>query len=642
MWKARHPSWRRRIFGKNLFSLQVLFSLIRRALCVILLTLAGPALAAPSVMAVRIDSFASGAHVILELSQPLTPRVFTMANPDRLVIDMPEVVWGVPQTSGPVDSPLIRNFGYAPHMPGVSRLVLDLAEPAQLLGYDLRPGPNGHYLDIALAAPGRRGGPPPPNPQMSQQQPRGQQQAAPPATSPAPPARPEEPPAEAAETPAAAPAAAGAEAEQAARLIVEEEMRRIVDEQIQRRLADERARLAEERARENARIAAESARLAEERARLAAIQAAEEARIARLRETAGPSLMRPTIAPIVAAPPPPQQQQAVAPPARQAAIQPPPAPPAPPPGPLKTEKRAEAAVRKANSEPHRPRAKLNPNARTVEVASRTPTSSIPAPGGGYSATLSDVSAINGLFGVGAAQAALPAPKPAVPIPPTRKLLVMLDPGHGGKDPGAVRNGIREKDVVLEFAKLLRDKLVASGRYQVQMTRTADRFVELDDRVEAARVMNADILISIHADALDSGDVSGATAYLISEQGSNAQLEQIIQNQDSAGTVAGVVLASEDIDIARTLIDLARRTTRNLSKEFADVIMEEFSKVTPVVRRAVRPANYVVLRAPDTPAVLLELGFMSNDADLKRLQSAEWRETAANAVMRALDAWRQKR
>ena len=633
MWKARHPSWRRRIFGKNLFSLQVLFSLIRRALCVILLTLAGPALAAPSVMAVRIDSFASGAHVILELSQPLTPRVFTMANPDRLVIDMPEVVWGVPQTSGPVDSPLIRNFGYAPHMPGVSRLVLDLAEPAQLLGYDLRPGPNGHYLDIALAAPGRRGGPPPPNPQMSQQQPRGQQQAAPPATSPAPPARPEEPPAEAAETPAAAPAAAGAEAEQAARLIVEEEMRRIVDEQIQRRLADERARLAEERARENARIAAESARLAEERARLAAIQAAEEARIARLRENAGPSLMRPTIAPIVAAPPPPpQQQQAVAPPLRQAA---------PPPGPLKTEKRAEAAVRKANSEPHRPRAKLNPNARTVEVASRTPTSSIPAPGG-YSATLSDVSAINGLFGVGAAQAAIPAPKPAVPIPPTRKLLVMLDPGHGGKDPGAVRNGIREKDVVLEFAKLLRDKLVASGRYQVQMTRTADRFVELDDRVEAARVMNADILISIHADALDSGDVSGATAYLISEQGSNAQLEQIIQNQDSAGTVAGVVLASEDIDIARTLIDLARRTTRNLSKEFADVIMEEFSKVTPVVRRAVRPANYVVLRAPDTPAVLLELGFMSNDADLKRLQSAEWRETAANAVMRALDAWRQKR
>ena len=633
MWKARHPSWRRRIFGKNLFSLQVLFSLIRRALCVILLTLAGPALAAPSVMAVRIDSFASGAHVILELSQPLTPRVFTMANPDRLVIDMPEVVWGVPQTSGPVDSPLIRNFGYAPHMPGVSRLVLDLAEPAQLLGYDLRPGPNGHYLDIALAAPGRRGVPPPPNPQMSQQQPRGQQQAAPPATSPAPPARPEEPPAEAAQTPAAAPAAAGAEAEQAARLIVEEEMRRIVDEQIQRRLADERARLAEERARENARIAAESARLAEERARLAAIQAAEEARIARLRENAGPSLMRPTIAPIVAAPPPPpQQQQAVAPPLRQAA---------PPPGPLKTEKRAEAAVRKANSEPHRPRAKLNPNARTVEVASRTPTSSIPAPGG-YSATLSDVSAINGLFGVGAAQAAIPAPKPAVPIPPTRKLLVMLDPGHGGKDPGAVRNGIREKDVVLEFAKLLRDKLVASGRYQVQMTRTADRFVELDDRVEAARVMNADILISIHADALDSGDVSGATAYLISEQGSNAQLEQIIQNQDSAGTVAGVVLASEDIDIARTLIDLARRTTRNLSKEFADVIMEEFSKVTPVVRRAVRPANYVVLRAPDTPAVLLELGFMSNDADLKRLQSAEWRETAANAVMRALDAWRQKR
>ena len=636
MWKARHPSWRRRIFGKNLFSLQVLFSLIRRALCVILLTLAGPALAAPSVMAVRIDSFASGAHVILELSQPLTPRVFTMANPDRLVIDMPEVVWGVPQTSGPVDSPLIRNFGYAPHMPGVSRLVLDLAEPAQLLGYDLRPGPNGHYLDIALAAPGRRGGPAPSNPQMSQQ-PRGQQ-AAPPATSPTPPARPEEPPAEVAETPAPASPTAGAEAEQAARLIVEEEMRRIVDEQIQRRLADERARLADERARDNARIATETARLAEERARLAAIQAAEEARIARLRESAGPSLMRPTIAPIVAAPPPPTppMAQAVAPPVRQAAIQPPP----PPPGPLKTEKRAETAVRKANSEPHRPRAKLSPNARTVEVASRTPTSSIPAPGG-YSATLSDVSAINGLFGVGAAQAAIPTPKPAPPAA-ARKLLVMLDPGHGGKDPGAVRNGIREKDVVLEFAKLLRDKLVASGRYQVQMTRTADRFVELDDRVEAARVMNADILISIHADALESGDVSGATAYLISEQGSNAQLEQIIQNQDSAGTVAGVVLASEDIDIARTLIDLARRTTRNLSKEFADVIMEEFSKVTPVVRRAVRPANYVVLRAPDTPAVLLELGFMSNDADLKRLQSAEWRETAANAVMRALDAWRQKR
>ncbi len=616
MSRTRPPSWR----SRTLRALSRVGSgaagalpVLRRALCVLALLLAAPAFAAPSVKAVRIDSFDAGAHVIMELDQPLTPRVFTTANPDRLVIDMPEVVWGLPQTSGPVDSPVIRNFGYAPHMPGVSRLVLDLAEPAQLLGYDLRPAPNGagHYLDIALATTGRvmTAGPPAAPPARV---------GGAPAETPAPTSRPADSSAQTAESSEDS-AASAAEAAEAARRIVEEEMRR---------LSEERRRLDERRA-------AEERRMAEERARFAAMQAAEEARLARLREAVGPNLLRPTVAPTPQAPNPAAQNPA-APPA-PAPVLAEPARPAPPPGPLKTERRAETAVRKANAETPAPRGKAQTTGQ-IRIAA--------APASPYAPTLSDVSALNTLFdrpeGQQVAMAAPRAEPAPAPAPPVRKTLVMLDPGHGGKDPGAVRNGIREKDVVLDFAKLLRDKLVASGRYEVHMTRNSDRFVELEDRVESARVVNADILVSIHADALDSGDVSGATAYLISEQGSNERLEQIMQNKDSAGSVGGVILAREDIDIARTLIDLARRTTRDLSKEFADEVIKEFSQIAPVVNRAVRPANYVVLRAPDTPAVLLELGFMSNDADLKRLQSEEWRGKAADATLRALDSWRRKR
>lgn len=622
MWKTRPLSWRRRIFesGTSLAENLVLF--VRRALCLIALLIAAPALAAPSVKAVRIDTFPAGAHVVLEVDQPLTPRVFTMANPDRLVIDMPEVIWGVPQTSGPVDSPVIRSFGYAPHVPGVSRLVLDLAEPAQLLGYDLKPvmGGRSHELEIVLATQNRRA---PAQPQTADPAPG--LLVGPPARTgvgSGPAASGEEgqavpPPASSDAEAAAAAAQAAAEAAQAARRLIEEEMRRIADER--RLLADERQRFVQE-----------------ERMRMAALQAAEEARQARLRESAGPNLLRPTIAPITIAPPPPVAAP-LAVPVRGAPV-PAPVAAAPPAGPLKTPLRAEAAVRRALATAHSPR--LKPGARVA--------------GSPYAPTMSDVSGLNALFDRPAGQqvamaaprsdpAPTPAPPPAPPTPPVRKMLVVLDPGHGGKDPGASRNGVREKDVVLDFAKLLREKLVATGRYEVHMTRNADRFVELEDRVEAARVMNADILISIHADSLDAADVSGATAYLISEQGSNATLEQIVQNRDAAGaTVAGVTLIDADIDIARTIIDLARRTTRNLSKEFADEIMTEFGKIGPVVRRAVRPANYVVLRAPDTPAVLLELGFMSNDADLKRLQSAEWRGKAADAVLKALDSWRKQR
>ncbi len=566
MWRTRPPSRRSRSLGKALFGAPLKASRLLFALCVLALLSATPLWAAPSVKAVRIDSFAAGAHVVMELDQPLTPRVFTTANPDRLIIDMPEVIWGLPQTSGPVDSPVIRNFGYAPHVPGVSRLVLDLAEPAQLLGYDLRPAPDGraHYLDIALATRSQ-----PPNALIAGPP------SAPPARvgapRPAQPAAPaEEPEAQKAEDSEAK--AAEAESALAAQRLVEEEMRRLTEEN--RRLAEESRRLAEDTQR----------RLIEERVRMAALQAAEEARLARLREAAGPSLLRPTIAPVAVQPP------QTAPPAPAPVV----AAPAPPPGPLKTERRAEAAVRKANAETPAPRGK-----------SQTRLAGSP-----YAPSLGDVSALNTLFSrpegqqVAMATPPTPAPAPVPPPAPAKKMLVMLDPGHGGKDPGAVRSGVREKDVVLDFAKLLRDKLVASGRYEVHMTRNSDRFVELEDRVEAARVVNADILISVHADSLDDSAVSGATAYLISEQGSNERLEQIIQNKDAAGSVGGVILAREDIDIARTLIDLARRTTRNLSKEFADEIMREFAAIAPVVNRAVRPANYVVLRAPDTPAVLV--------------------------------------
>ncbi len=222
--------------------------------------------------------------------------------------------------------------------------------------------------------------------------------------------------------------------------------------------------------------------------------------------------------------------------------------------------------------------------------------------------------------------------------PARRTIV-LDPGHGGVDPGAVgRRGTAEKRVVFEFAKALRDRLEATGRYDVVLTRETDTFVRLGDRVTVARENNADLFLAIHADALRTRSVRGATAYTLSERASDREAEALAQRENKADLIAGVDLVEESSEVAGILIDLAQRETNNLSVDFAKKIVAALDGVTRLTRRPHRVAGFRVLKAPDVPSVLLELGYISNRQDESLLMQAEWRNKTTAAVVRAIDRY----
>ncbi len=227
------------------------------------------------------------------------------------------------------------------------------------------------------------------------------------------------------------------------------------------------------------------------------------------------------------------------------------------------------------------------------------------------------------------------------ITSTRKpLRIVIDPGHGGRDPGTgTVKGHAEKSINLKFAKVLAALLESDGNYAVFMTRETDKSVKLSQRVAFAREKDADLFLSIHADWNDNALAKGSTAYTLSEEASVKALNRIAKKPDAAGKVAGVDLAAESADIARLLVDLARRETQARSVKFAELIVEEVAKETPVLRRPHRKDSFHVLKAPDMPSVLLELGFISNESDLKRLTSEAWRLKTAQAVKRAIDRFR---
>lgn len=237
------------------------------------------------------------------------------------------------------------------------------------------------------------------------------------------------------------------------------------------------------------------------------------------------------------------------------------------------------------------------------------------------------------------EAAEPPAKESPP-PPQRRLRIVLDPGHGGIDPGTGSDlAVQEKDINLAFALELAAIMAEDDRYEVFLTREKDVRVRLPKRVQFARQKNADLFISIHADWADNESAEGATAYTLSEKASVETLEDIANDPGSAGRVAGVNLAAEREDVARLLVDLARRETQSRSLKFAELVIEEVSKETKVIHRPIRRNSFHVLKAPDMPSVLLELGFVSNANDLTRLTSFEWRQKTGHAVKRAIDRWR---
>ena len=242
--------------------------------------------------------------------------------------------------------------------------------------------------------------------------------------------------------------------------------------------------------------------------------------------------------------------------------------------------------------------------------------------------------------VGKLAAVRPA-KPLPKVPPRRpdRPVIVLDPGHGGVDPGTIgAGGTYEKTVVLKVAKEIRRRLTASGRYQVVMTRNRDVFVRLHARVKIAREADADLFLSIHADAINQRKVRGATVYTLSEKASDAEAGALAAKENKADVIAGVDLNVHNDDVANILIELAQRDTMNRSARFATILVPSLKKNVRVRAKPHRSAGFRVLKAPDVPSVLIELGYLSNRDDEKLLNSQAGRTAIAKAIAAAVSRY----
>jgi N-acetylmuramoyl-L-alanine amidase len=233
---------------------------------------------------------------------------------------------------------------------------------------------------------------------------------------------------------------------------------------------------------------------------------------------------------------------------------------------------------------------------------------------------------------------------APPSPPDRRPVIVIDAGHGGPDNGTQWDGASEKTLVLAFALALRDRIEKSGKYRVVMTRTDDTFIPLDDRVKIARSQSASLFVSIHADALPrrEGDAQGATIYTLSDRASDAEAERLAEAENKADAIGGVNLTEEPTEVADILIDLAQRETRAFSNRFAHLLMTEMKTATRMHKNPLKSAGFRVLKAPDVPSVLVELGYVSNKDDLEHLVSENWRSRTVGSVAHAIDAFFAKR
>ncbi|WP_034470497.1 N-acetylmuramoyl-L-alanine amidase [Afipia sp. P52-10] len=224
-------------------------------------------------------------------------------------------------------------------------------------------------------------------------------------------------------------------------------------------------------------------------------------------------------------------------------------------------------------------------------------------------------------------------------------VVVIDPGHGGIDHGTqAQSGENEKTIVLDFAKALRDRIEKGGKYRVVMTRDDDTFVPLAQRVKIARNHKAALFVSIHADALPrgEGDAQGATVYTLSDTASDAEAAKLAEAENKADLIAGINLTEEPVEVADILIDLTRRETKAFSNRFARSLVREMKGIARLHKNPLKSAGFVVLKAPDVPSVLLELGYVSNKADLQLLVSESWRSRTVGSVAQAVELFFGKR
>jgi N-acetylmuramoyl-L-alanine amidase len=235
-----------------------------------------------------------------------------------------------------------------------------------------------------------------------------------------------------------------------------------------------------------------------------------------------------------------------------------------------------------------------------------------------------------------------APLPPVAAPADRApLRVMLDPGHGGVDPGAVHGTLTESALVLAFALDLADALRRAGGFEVGLTRDDDRFVALETRVRLAREFGADVLVSLHADALEDGEAIGATIYTLSLDATDAASAQLAERHGRANLLGGGTdLTGVDDEVALILMDMARAETRPRTERLVAALIGAIrAQGLAMHRRPWQEAAFAVLKAPDIPAVLIELGFLSSAADRARLTDPAWRARMVAALVAALEGWR---
>ena len=232
------------------------------------------------------------------------------------------------------------------------------------------------------------------------------------------------------------------------------------------------------------------------------------------------------------------------------------------------------------------------------------------------------------------------PKPAQK--PNPKPVIVLDPGHGGVDPGAIGGrGVYEKNVTLRVARELREKLLKTKRYKVVLTRDRDVFVRLRNRVAKGRAVRGDLFISLHADSIGKRSVRGASVYTLSERASDKEAAALARRENKADIIAGMDFGEQSEDVANILIDLAQRETMNLSATFANIAVNKLADSVRVLRRSHRFAGFAVLKAPDVPSVLVEMGYLSNAQDERMLNSPKRRAKLVAALVTAIDKYFQK-
>jgi len=218
-------------------------------------------------------------------------------------------------------------------------------------------------------------------------------------------------------------------------------------------------------------------------------------------------------------------------------------------------------------------------------------------------------------------------------------LVVLDPGHGGRDPGTTGvTGTLEKDVTLASGLALKTALEARGCYRVELTRTEDQFISREDRVDMTRNLGAHLFISLHADRLSNASVRGASVYTLAKRASDAETEALANREN--GLVAGDDSHAGNVapEVSEILASLALRETRLASARMARQLVRDMERDLPVLPSPERHANFTVLHAGGIPSVLIEMGFLSNPADEAALKDAAHREVVARSVARAVDAW----